>query len=109
MATEIVEQKKTFTVALTEKLDVVQEALPKDFNKTRFVQNALALVNENTNLQKYSQQQIMSGLLKGAYLGLDFYSKEAYLIPYGNQLNYQTSYLGLRNLLKSILFVQLKK
>ena len=52
MATEIVEQKKTFTVALTEKLDVVQEALPKDFNKTRFVQNALALVNENTNLLK---------------------------------------------------------
>ena len=94
------EQKQTFSLALTEKLETVNEALPKDFNKTRFVQNAIALVNENTNLQKYSQQQIMSGLLKGAYLGLDFYSKEAYLIPYGNQLNYQTSYLGAKKLAK---------
>ena len=81
------EQKQTFSLALTEKLETVNEALPKDFNKVRFVQNAIALVNENTNLQKYSQEMIMRGLLKGAYLGLDFYSKEAYLIPYGNQLN----------------------
>ena len=94
------EQKQTFSLALTEKLDAVNEALPKDFNKTRFVQNAIALVNDNTNLQKYSQQQLMSGLLKGAYLGLDFYSKEAYLIPYGSQLNYQTSYLGAKKLAK---------
>ena len=94
------EQKQTFSLALTEKLETVNEALPKDFNKVRFVQNAIALVNENTNLQKYSQQQIMSGLLKGAYLGLDFYSKEAYLIPYGSQLNYQTSYLGAKKLAK---------
>ena len=35
--------QKTFSVALTEKLDSVSEALPKDFNKARFVQNALAL------------------------------------------------------------------
>ena len=94
------EQKQTFSLALTEKLETVNEALPKDFNKVRFVQNAIALVNENTNLQKYSHQQIMSGLMKGAYLGLDFYSKEAYLIPYGNQLNYQTSYLGAKKLAK---------
>lgn len=94
------EQKQTFSLALTEKLESVNEALPKDFNKTRFVQNAIALVNDNTNLQNYSQAQLMSGLLKGAYLGLDFYSKEAYLIPYGKQLNYQTSYLGAKKLAK---------
>ena len=95
-----VAEKKTFSLALTEKLDSVSEALPKDFNKARFVQNALALINDNPALQKYSQSQLTAGLLKGAYLGLDFYSKECYLVPYGNQLNYQTDYRGAKKLAK---------
>lgn len=92
--------KQSFSVALTDKLDSVKEALPQDFNKARFVQNALALLNDNPSLQKYSQPQLMAGLLKGAYLGLDFYSKECYLIPYGDQLNYQTDYRGAKKLAK---------
>lgn len=92
--------KQSFSVALTDKLDSVKEALPQDFNKARFVQNALALLNDNPQLQKYSQPQIMAGLLKGAYLGLDFYSKECYLIPYGDSLNYQTDYRGAKKLAK---------
>ena len=92
--------EKTFSLALSEKLEVVNEALPKDFNKKRFVQNALSVINENPGLKKYNSNQLMGGLLKGAYLGLDFYSKECYLVPYGNQLNYQTSYLGSKKLAK---------
>lgn len=95
-----VTEKKTFSVVLADKLDSVSEALPKDFNKARFVQNALALINDNPALQKYTQVQLMTGLLKGAYLGLDFYSKECYLVPYGNQLNYQTDYRGAKKLVK---------
>lgn len=94
------EQPKTFGMALTEKLDSVSEALPKDFNKPRFVQNALALLNDNPQLQKYNGNQLLGGLMKGAYLGLDFYSKECYLVPYGNQLNYQTDYRGAIKLAK---------
>lgn len=93
-------KKVTFSSVLSEKLDSVSDALPKGFNKARFVQNALALINDNPALQKYSQTQLMGGLLKGAYLGLDFYSKECYLIPYGNQLNYQTDYRGAKKLAK---------
>lgn len=92
--------KQSFSSVLTEKLESVKEALPQDFNKARFVQNALALLNDNPALQKYGQPQIMAGLLKGAYLGLDFYSKECYLIPYGDQLNYQTDYRGAKKLAK---------
>ncbi len=91
---------QTFSVALTEKLNGVSDALPKDFNKARFVQNALALINDNPQLQKYNQMQLMGGLMKGAYLGLDFYSKECYLVPYGQQLNYQTDYRGAKKLAK---------
>ena len=97
--TQIVEKKENnsnFSIVLADKLDSVSDALPKDFNKARFVQNALALVNENPNIAKYGQQKIMAGLLKGAYLGLDFYSKECYLVPYGNDLNYQTDYRGAK-------------
>lgn len=101
--TQIVEKKENnsnFSIVLSDKLDSVSDALPKDFNKARFVQNALALVNENPNIAKYGQQKIMAGLLKGAYLGLDFYSKECYLVPYGNDLNYQTDYRGAKKLAK---------
>lgn len=94
------DEKQTFSLALTDRLESVSEALPKDFNKTRFVQNAIALINDNSNLKKYTPNQLISGLMKGAYLGLDFYSKEAYLVPYGSQLNYQTSYLGSKKLAK---------
>lgn len=93
-------EKQSFSVMLTDKLESVKEALPQDFNKARFVQNAIALLNDNPQLQKYSQSQLMAGLMKGAYLGLDFYSRECYLIPYGDQLNYQTDYRGAKKLAK---------
>lgn len=97
---EVALKQKTFDIALMEKLDSVNEALPRDFNKQRFVQNALALIHDNPKLMEYKQNEIMTGLLKGAYLGLDFYSKECYLIPYGDQLNYQTDYRGAKKLAK---------
>ena len=99
--TKVAEKKpQSFSFALTEKLNSVADALPQDFNKARFVQNALALVNENPNIAKYGQAKIMAGLMKGAYLGLDFYSKECYLVPYGNDLKYQTDYRGAKKLAK---------
>ena len=96
---ELAEQpKQTFSMALTERLDVVSEALPPEFNKTRFVQNALALLNDNEVLAEYSKKygstKIIAGLLKGAYLNLDFVSSEAYLIPYGSKLQFMPSYRG---------------
>lgn len=90
----------TFDMYLSQKLDSVRDALPKDFNKQRFVQNAMALIHDNPELKNYNQNEIVMGLLKGAYLGLDFYNKECYLIPYGEQLNYQTDYRGAKKLAK---------
>jgi recombination protein RecT len=98
---EIVEKKVTFSAVLTEKLDSVSDALPKDFNKTRFVQNAVALITDNETLIEYKQtygekgsRAILAGLLKGAYLGLDFISNEAYLVPYKSKLSFMPSYRG---------------
>ena len=96
--TAVAEKKETFSVMLTNSLTEVEEALPRDFNKTRFVQNAVSLLNENETLAAFAKShganQIKMGLLKGAFLGLDFYSNEAYLIPYGSKLQFMPSYRG---------------
>jgi len=97
---ELRKAEPSFSVMLTEKLTSVEDALPNDFNKARFVQNALALINDNPALQKYSKAQLMAGLLKASYLGLDAYAKECYLIPYGNQLQFQIDYRGAKKLAK---------
>lgn len=100
MANEITEKKPSWNGVLTERLEGIGSALPKDFNKARFVQNALALLQENKGLSKYKGDQILAGLTRGAVLGLDFMSKEAYLIPYGNDLQFQLSYQGAKKLAK---------
>lgn len=97
---ETLATKDTFSVALTTQLDSIGAALPSGFNEQRFVQNALALLNDNPDLAKYGKQQIILGLMKGATLGLDFLNHEAYLVPYGNKLQYQTSYVGSVKLAK---------
>lgn len=83
-----------FSEKLTDKLKGVESALPKDFNRERFVQNCLAVMNETPALATINQSQTIQGLLKGAYLGLDFLNKECYLIPYGNSVQFQTDYKG---------------
>lgn len=89
-----------FSLALKQDLEEHALALPEGFNSDRFVQNAVALLNGNDTLQKFVREnkdgiaQVKAGLMRGAYLGLDFLNKEAYLVPYGSKLDYQTSYIG---------------
>ena len=96
--------KETFSGQLSTALTEVKDALPKDLNVARFVNNAVAVMNENTQLQDFAKTngtaQIKAGLIKGAYLGLDFMNKEAYLVPYGKTLNFMKSYTGAVKLCK---------
>jgi len=107
MSNEIVEkkeQKLTFSEMLTNSLLEVKEGLPKDLNIQRFVNNSIALLNDNEQLSSFAKQygtgQIKSALLKSAFLGLDAMSKEVYLIPYSNKLNFQIDYRGAKKLVK---------
>ena len=61
-------ENQNFSVAIMDKLDNISEALPKDFNKARFVQNAISLLNDKPDLAKFGQQKIMAGLMRGATL-----------------------------------------
>ena len=98
MSNELAKTEDSFSNQLTTSLQSVKNALPSELNITRFVQNAVALLNDNPTLttfaQKYGTMQIKQGLMKSAYLGLDAINKECYLIPYGNQLNFMIDYRG---------------
>ena len=97
--TQVAEQpKQTFKEALTTSLVEVKDALPENFNVMRFVLNSVALLNDNDQLAKFAKEhgtaQIKAGIMKAAYLGLDFSQREAYLIPYGSTLNFMLDYRG---------------
>lgn len=91
MANEIV---ATLTNDLDAALEAVTDALPKSFNKARFLQNTIAVIKQNPDLQKYNKTELLSCILKGSYLGLNFYSGECWLVPYGSHITFQTGYKG---------------
>lgn len=94
------EKKNELTLSgfFVQELTGLGDALPKDFNKERFAHNAVALINDHPELQKFGKEQLASGLVRGALSGLDFYSGEAYLIPYSGKLQYMPSYKGAKKM-----------
>ena len=102
--TGLVEKKQTFSELLTTSLGDVKDGLPADLNITRFVQNGMALLNGNEQLQKFAKQygtgQIKSGLMRAAFLGLDALNSECHLVPYGSTLNFAVDYRGDMKLIK---------
>lgn len=70
------------------------EALPKGFNQTRFLQNCMTVLQDTRGIEKVEPKTVARTMLKGAFLGLDFFNKECYAIPYGNSLQFQTDYKG---------------
>lgn len=92
-------QDKNYLVAihngLDESLERQVEALPKNFNKQRFMQNCMTVLQEGTaDFSKCDAKSVVRTLLKGAFLGLDFFNGECYAIPYGGNVNFQTDYKG---------------
>jgi len=85
---------------LTSLLVSKAEALPKEFNQTRFIQNALSVLHDVEGIEKCEPIAVARGLLKGAFLGLDFFNKECYVIVYGGKPHFQTDYKGERKLCK---------
>lgn len=99
MANDVaVPEKKTFLVEVEKKLVTVlkdqTDAFPKGFNQTRHLQNCLAVLSDTKEIEKCKPMTVVRTIVKGAYLGLDFFRKECYAIPYGNDLTFQTSYVG---------------
>lgn len=79
---------------LTTLIEAKMAAMPKGFNETRFIQNCMTVLLETKDIDKYDPKSIARTLLKGAFLGLDFFQKECYAIGYGTELQFQTDYKG---------------
>lgn len=80
---------------ISESLEKQIAALPSDLNKQRFIQNCMTVLQEGQ--ADFSQCQpgtVVRTLLKGAFLGLDFFSGECYAIPYKGECKFQTDYKG---------------
>ena len=86
---------------LSTSLDKQVDALPTGFNKARFVQNCMTVLQEGkADFSKCEPKTVVRTLLKGAFLGLDFFNGECYAIPYGGKVQFQTDYKGEKKLCK---------
>lgn len=86
---------------LTSMLDREAQALPKGFNTLRFKQNALTVLNDlDVSRMKGQEFNLAKCIMKGAYLGLDFFNKECYVITYGGAPQFMTDYKGEEKLCK---------
>lgn len=80
---------------LNDSLDKQVAALPKDFNKQRFLQNCMTVLQDGqADFSKCEPASVVRTLLKGAFLGLDFFNGECYAIAYGGNVQFQTDYKG---------------
>jgi len=81
-------------------LESKKDAVPRSFNKTRFMQNCMTVLQDTNGVDKCEPVTVARTLLKGAFLGLDFFNKECYCIVYGGQAQFQTDYKGEKKLAK---------
>lgn len=75
-------------------LESKREAMPSSFNKTRFLQNCMTVLQDTNGIADCNPVSVARTMLKGAFLGLDFFNKECYAIPYKGQIEFQTDYKG---------------
>jgi recombination protein RecT len=86
---------KQTNINLTHMLEKEKDALPKGFNSLRFKQNVLTVLND-TDISNMRGQEfnLAKCIMKGAYLGLDFFNKECYVITFGKTPTFMTDYKG---------------
>ncbi len=75
-------------------IEAKQDALPKDFNQTRFLQNCMTVLADTKDIQNADAQSVARTMLKGAFLGLDFFNKECYAVIFGGKVQFLTDYKG---------------
>lgn len=85
--------------SLTNRLSEEVKALPIGFNKDRFILNCIEVL-KNTKLSDIPPERVINALMKGAYLGLDFFRKECYCIPFGKSVEFMMDYKGEVKLVK---------
>jgi recombination protein RecT len=87
---------------LRERIPQISKSIPKETNAERAMGTAVQTIAENQTLQKCSPESLFSCVVQAMRLGLDLSPKfgHAYLIPYGNEAQFQLGYRGLMHLVR---------
>lgn len=78
----------------------IRLALPEHLSNERFQRQALTVFNSNPQIQKCDPKSFLAAMMTAAQLGLELTPTlgQAYLIPYGGQVQFQLGYRGLMEL-----------
>ena len=78
----------------------IKKALPSVLTPDRFTRMVMTTLSSNTKLQQCTPQSFLGAMMQAAQLGLEPNTPvgQAYLIPYGNVVQFQIGYKGLIDL-----------
>lgn len=93
-------RKQGMEQLLTLMADEIKKALPENVKSERFQRIALTAFNGNTKLQQCDPTSFLAAMMQSAQLGLEPNTPlgQAYLIPYGKNVQFQIGYKGLLDL-----------
>ena len=78
----------------------ITAALPRHMDGEKFAKIALTAINKNPKLLECTRESLMLAMLQSAALGLEPNGRDAHLIPYGNQCQFQLDYKGIVQLVR---------
>lgn len=78
----------------------IEKALPSVITPERFTRIALTAYSDNKKLQECSELSFLGAMMQAAQLGVEPNTPlgQAYLIPYGNKVQFQLGYRGMIDL-----------
>lgn len=92
--------QKTLQQTIQAMMPQIALALPSVITPERFTRMALTAISSNAKLKQCTEQSFLGAMMNAAQLGLEPNTPlgQAYLIPYGNQCQFQIGYKGLIDL-----------
>lgn len=80
--------------------DELEGALPGAIGQNRFIQAIINECRKQPALYECNPLSLLGAIFAAANMGLTFGTKEAYLVPYGKEINFQVGYIGLCRLVR---------
>lgn len=93
-------KQKTLQGLIQQMEGQIKRALPQTITPERFTRIVLTALSTNPKLKECTQESFLGAMMNAAQLGLEPNTPlgQAYLIPYGNQCQFQIGYKGLIDL-----------
>jgi len=90
-------QQKSLISVVAGMKDQISAALPKHVSPDRMVRIAMTTLRQNKKLAQTSQESFLGALIVSSQLGLEPNTPlgQCYLIPYGNECQFQMGYKGM--------------